>query len=316
MKRSLLAFIILIITAVSCSCSSPPASLEVSPALVRVVVTRNFGQELRFDKLVQVDAGTSALDALKRVAEVETKHGGGFVSSINGIRSEYGGVNSAKRDWFFYINGIMSNMGALDYVLCAGDVEQWDFHDWSFHTFIPATIGAFPETFRQGFQKKTGPTLIAYSASFKQAAEDLAIQLSQSGVTNVAIRSFGELREKERASSNLILLGMTSDDLITELNRNWRRMGFFSYVEDGTIVTFNAKGEVSGHYAARGGVIQATQNPWNPKGVGAGENVVWMLTGTDRMGVEGALDVLIRRPSEIRYAFAAVVVRDQIAKVP
>jgi len=284
--------------------------------LVRVVVTRNFGQELRFDKLVQVDAGTSALDALKRVAEVETKHGGGFVSSINGIRSEYGGVNSAKRDWFFYINGIMSNMGALDYVLCAGDVEQWDFHDWSFHTFIPATIGAFPETFRQGFQKKTGPTLIAYSASFKQAAEDLAIQLSQSGVTNVAIRSFGELREKERASSNLILLGMTSDDLITELNRNWRRMGFFSYVEDGTIVTFNAKGEVSGHYAARGGVIQATQNPWNPKGVGAGENVVWMLTGTDRMGVEGALDVLIRRPSEIRYAFAAVVVRDQIAKVP
>ncbi len=256
------------------------------------------------------------MDALKRVAEVETKYGGGFVSSIDGVSSQYGGANSSKRDWFFYINGVVSNVGAGDYVLRDGDIEHWDFHDWSFHPFIPAIIGAFPETFQQGFQGKTSPTLIVYSGDFKQAAEVLARQLSQLGVANVGIRLSGALQEKEKISSNLILLGTMNNELTAELNSNWRRLGFFSYIEEGVIVTLNAKGEVSNRYAVEAGLIQATQNPWNSKGTGAGENVVWMMTGTDESGIEGAVDVLINRPSELRYAYAAVVVNGQIMKVP
>ncbi|MBI4282900.1 MAG: DUF4430 domain-containing protein [Chloroflexi bacterium] len=318
MRRYRLLAIALLLPGISAlsACSAQPSAVQVSQASVRVVATRNFGQELIFDKLVQSDAGISALDALRRVAEVETSYGGGFVSAINGVRSEFGGANPNKRDWFFYVNGFVSSVGAADYRLRAGDIEQWDFHGWSFHTFIPATIGAFPETFTQEFQGRIAPTLIVYVQNLKRHAEDLAKQLSQSGVTSVGIRSSGELSEKERADSNLILLGTTDDELIMELNRNWRRLGLFSYVEDDVIIALNAKGEVSGRYAAAAGLIQATQNPWNPKGIGASENVVWMVTGTDESGVKGAVDVLINHPADLRYAFAAVVIDGRVIKVP
>ncbi|GAI85551.1 unnamed protein product, partial [marine sediment metagenome] len=36
-------------------------------------------------------------------------------------------------------------------------------------------------------------------------------------------------------------------------------------------------------------LIQATQNPWNPKGIGACENVVWLVSGTDEAGVKDAI---------------------------
>jgi hypothetical protein len=79
------------------------------------------------DKLVTLDDGSTAMDALQRVATVETKYVGGFVEAINGVRSQYPGTN---KDWFYYVNEVSPNVGAAAYILHDGDVVHWDFHEW------------------------------------------------------------------------------------------------------------------------------------------------------------------------------------------
>jgi len=275
------------VTATLCACSVQPSEKEADVITVRVVATQNFGQELMFDETLEVLPGTSAMSALMKVAEVETAYGGGFVNAINGVRSGYTGREKTKTDWFIYVNGIRSNTGALDYKLRDGDTQHWDFHNWSFHHFIPAIMGDFPEPFRHGYGGKTSPTIMT-----------------------------GELSEDEKESSNLILMGTMDNVFMSELNQNWKRLGFFTHFENGNLVALNAEGEVAAKYSSGAGLIQATQNPWNPNGIGACENVVWMVSGTDEAGVKDALDALINHHIEFQYACAAIVANGEIIKVP
>ena len=312
----------LLISATICACSTqssesaPPSEKEPGTITVKVVATQNFGKELMFDETLEVLPDTSAMAALMEVAEVESTYGGGFVNAINGVRSEFTGSQKTKADWFFYINGIQSNVGALDYKLHDGDVQHWNFHIWSFRHFIPAIIDGFPSAFRHGFGGKVSPTLIVCQDNMKESAQKLAEKLVKLGVNNISLRSFRELAESEKESSNLILVGLPGNNLISELNQNWQRLGVFTYFENGNLIALDSRGEVNAKYGAGTGLIQATQNPWNPKGIGAGENVVWLVSGTDEAGVESALDALINHHGEFQYACAVVVVDGEIIKVP
>jgi len=306
----------LLLVMAALSACSPPPSPEAGVITVRVVVTRNFGQELMFDETLEVLPGTSAMSALMKVAEVETAYGGGFVNAINSVRSGFIGSQSMKMDWFIYINGIQSNTGALDYKLRNGDMQHWDFHDWSFHHFIPAIVGDFPEPFRHGYGGKTSSTIIAYADSLKEDAENLERRLVRLGVSNVSIKRLGELSENEKESCNLLLLGSMDSEPLSELNQVWNRLGFFAHFESGNLVVLNTKGEVVTKYDAGVGLIQATQNPWNPKGIGACESVVWLVSGTDEVGVKDAIHALVNRYTEFQYACAAVVANGEMIKVP
>lgn len=318
MKRKNLLVLItaLLLVMAALSACSPPPSPEAGVITVRVVVTRNFGQELMFDETLEVPEGTSAMSALMKVSEVETAYGGGFVNAINSVRSGFIGSQSMKMDWFIYINGIQSNTGALDYKLRNGDIQHWDFHDWSFHHFIPAIVGDFPEPFRHGYGGKTSSTIIAYADSLKEDAENLERRLVRLGVSNVSIKRLGELSENEKESCNLLLLGSMDSEPLSELNQVWNRLGFFAHFESGNLVVLNTKGEVVTKYDAGVGLIQATQNPWNPKGIGACESVVWLVSGTDEVGVKDAIHALVNRYTEFQYACAAVVANGEMIKVP
>ncbi len=313
-QLALIAAFLLIIAAL-CSCSAPPRE-ETGVITVRAVATENFGQKLIFDEVLEVPSGTSAMAALMKVAEVEVAYGGGFVNAINGIRSGFTGRHGMETDWFIYVNGIQSNTGALDYKLHDGDIQHWDFHNWSFHHFIPAIVGDFPEPFRHGYRGKTRSTIIAYADNLEEDARNLERRLVQLGVNNVSIKRFSELSESEKESHNLLLLGTMNSEPISELNRVWKRLGFFAHFKDGNIVTFDPEGEVAVEYGAGAGLIQATQNLWNPKGIGACESVVWMVSGTDEAGVKEALDALINRYADFRYAYAVVVASGEIIRVP
>jgi len=306
----------LLAIALLCACSASPSEKEAGVITVRVVATQNFGQRLMFDETLEVLPGTSAMTALMKAAEVETSYGGGFVNAINGVRSRFTGSQSVKMDWFIYVNGIQSNIGALDYKLHDGDIQHWDFHQWSFRHFIPAIVGDFPEPFVHGYGGKTDPTVIACSESLKEDAENLERRLVHMGVSDVGIKRLGELSENERESHNLLLLGTMDSEPLSELNQVWNRLGFFAHFENGNLVVLNAEGEVVAKYGAGAGLIQATQNPWNPKGIGVCENVVWMVSGTDEAGVKDAIDALINHYSEFQYACAVVVVDGEIIKVP
>ncbi len=211
---------------------------------------------------------------------------------------------------------MVANTGALDYTLHPGDVEQWDFHNWSFHQSIPAITGSWPEPFTHGYRGKISPVIVAYSNGLEGEAENLRSRLSGSGVTGIDVKNFTAIPESAKESANLFLLGTPDDGLISELNSNWKRLGFFAYFENGSLVVLNSNGQVSAKYGTGSGMIQATQNPWNPNGIGADENVVWLVAGADVSGVKATVNVLLNHLDELKYAFAAVVAGGKVIKLP
>ena len=59
--------------------------------------------------------------------DVETRYGGRFVQSIDGLSGQGAG---GYADWFYFVNGIEADVGAAEYELSPGDVVQWDYRDW------------------------------------------------------------------------------------------------------------------------------------------------------------------------------------------
>lgn len=313
MKRiGLLALIALLFIVALCACSPQASGGSGADITVGVVVTQNFGQELMLDETIEVAAGTSAMEALQQVADVEVAYGGGFVNAINGVRSKY----PTHEDWFFYVNGLATNRGAADYRLRDGDIEHFDFHDWSFHIGVPAIIGDFPEPFLHGYRGQVHPTVIVYTDGLREDAETLGSRLVQLGVEGVSVEGVDKLTKEEKKSCNLIILGTMDCELIEELDRVYQRLGFFVHFDDGEMKVLNAKGKVEAEYGTGCGVIQATQSPWNPDGVGACENVVWVVSGTNEAGVRMAASAVVNQHAEFGYACAVVIVNGEIIRVP
>ena len=117
-------------------------------------ITRDRGSEVVLT--ATVPAGISALEALRRKTEVETRYGGRFVQSINGIEGEL----SARRDWFWFVNGYEGDRSAADYELHDGDVLWWDHRSWAAQLRQPVVVGAFPEPFLHGWEGKRRPAVV------------------------------------------------------------------------------------------------------------------------------------------------------------
>ena len=129
-KQNNLLKLVVIAIIVACLLVIPLSGCQSTPSgqiEVRVIVSQDFNSTLMLDKLVTLGDGSTAMDALQRVATVETKYGGGFVGAVNGVRSQYPGTN---KDWFYDVNEVSPNKGADAYVLHDGDVVHWDFHEW------------------------------------------------------------------------------------------------------------------------------------------------------------------------------------------
>jgi len=313
-RRGLLPVIILLLlmTAVSAGCPSPPPASGDEPATVTVVVTRDFGKELVLAEAVEIGEGGNAMTALQSAAGVETNYGGGFVKAINGLSSQ----EASQLDWFYYINGISLSLGAKDYILQDGDVEHWDLRDWSYRQFVPAIIGAFPQPFLSGVRGELKPTAVVYDAPFAEEAGALAEELKGWGVAEVTLNGAETLSDGVKEQSHLIILGSAESGLILELNELPKKLGFFAYFEGGKIIALDEKGNPSGDYGAGWGLIQATQNPWSPGGVGSGESIVFMVTGSDEDGIRNAIDTLINHSNGLSYAYAVLVNNNEIVKIP
>ena len=132
-------------------------------------VTRDRGERVLLVRTVP--AGLTALQALDREADVETRHGGRFVQSIDGVK----GSLSARQDWFYFVNGYEVDRGAAEYRLHPGDRIWWDFRPWGREMRVPIVVGAFPEPFLHGFDGKRRKTYVrATTAAELPAARALA----------------------------------------------------------------------------------------------------------------------------------------------
>lgn len=125
---------------------------------VELTVTREFGREAVLQRSLEAKESDTVMRALEANADVETRYGGGFVHAIDGVaEGERGGDPS---DWFFFVDGVESPVGAADVELKGDERVWWDYRDWSATNHVPAVVGSWPAPFTDGIAGKPHPVLL------------------------------------------------------------------------------------------------------------------------------------------------------------
>jgi len=160
------------------------------------------------------------------------------------------------------------------------------------------------------------PSSVVYEESFSSEAEVLVEKLKGLGVTIVSAVHCDILSDETKADNNLIIIALSDNRLIKEVNDARKKLGFYLNIQQGELTVLDTEGNQSGKFGEGSGLIQATQNPWYPEGIGSGENVVWMITGTDKDGVNSAVELLIKYPGKLKYAYSVMISKGKVLKVP
>lgn len=262
---------------------------------VTLTVTRGFGSiPVAGVTVRKVPGSETVMRMLERHLRVSTRYGGGFVESIQGLSG-----TSARRDWFYYVNGVQAPMGAAATAVHQGDRIWWDLHDWSATQSVPAVVGLFPEPFVHGIGGKRYPVTL-------ECANDVS-----SACTSVS----GELTaQRVPFASQVIGATPGTDSLVVEVG-TWR--DFRGQVVDQLIQTGPSASGVYARFENRGSALALL----NPSGqavrrLGSGAGLVaataqgsspptWLITGTDPGGVTAAARALT--PQSLRNHFALAV---------
>src|SRR5947199_9924349 len=134
-RSPLAALVAAVLAAGAAGCGLGPGA---GTSNVSVTVTRNFGgRQVGRATEGRVPGSETVMRMLERSFRVRTRYGGGFVQSINGLSGD-----SARRDWFYYVNGIQAPAGAAATAVHRGDRIWWDLHDWTATETIPAVVGS------------------------------------------------------------------------------------------------------------------------------------------------------------------------------
>jgi hypothetical protein len=126
-------------------------------------ITRDRGAEVL--TTATVPAGLTVMQALDREADIDTRYGGRFVQSVDGLE----GSASRGWDWFFFVNGVAADRGAAEYRLRAGEVAWWDYRRWRGRREEVVVVGAFPEPFLHGYAGKVRPVVVRYAQPGQRA---------------------------------------------------------------------------------------------------------------------------------------------------
>jgi hypothetical protein len=282
-------------------CAAAAAGCGVGPGDdagdVELTVTRDYSSEVLVDEQDSISESDTVLRLLDRSADVETRYGGGFVQSIDGLSG--GRANGRASDWFFYVNGIESPIGSADYELGDGDRVWWDHHDWTSAMRVPAVVGSWPEPFVHGFEGDRWKAAILCLAP-SDACDLVADRAAASGVRTSLNqvppnRSGRPLRE--------IAIAFHLEDSAVIVVGPWRRLKDLPPAallsgppsESGVFATFtgerralltllNERGAPAGSLGRGAGLVAALRPDDGPP--------TWVVTGTDQAGVEAAVELL------------------------
>ncbi len=177
-SRSLAAVTVALLTVAVAGCGVGPGGSEDGTASLRV--TRDHGAELIDEATIEDPTESeTVVRFLDRETDIETSYGGNFVDSIDGISSAVEGGRSF--DWYYYVNGYWSPVGAGEATVHAGDRIWWDYRDWTDSYRVPAVVGSYPEPFKSGFNGEKIPTeLVCFPSGESSGACD-EVETSLSG---------------------------------------------------------------------------------------------------------------------------------------
>jgi len=271
---------------------------------VSLTVTRDYGAEpvleMRSDEATESDTVMRVLD---RNAEISTRYGGGFVQSIEGLEGDQD--ESRPVDWFFYVNGVESTVGAADYPLHGGEEIWWDYRAWGAALRVPAVVGSWPQPFADGYDGRRHP---------------VAVECRQGGT------ACAEVRRGLRDAGVPVAAG-PADDAIRVLVGPWSRLRndpAAAQIEDGPQASgvFASFSTGDPPPACRLEALDESGRPLNVAGEGAGlvaatrryeAPPTWVVTGCEEGGVARAASALDREHLRDRYA---VLARDDGDVVP
>ena len=257
---------------------------------VELTVTRDYGAEqLESTSEEDVAESETVIRLLDRNAEVSTRYGGGFVQSIDGIEGRRSG--GRLLDWFFYVNGVESPVGAAEYELRDGYRVWWDYRDWTAAMRVPAVIGSFPEPFRSGYEGERHPVRVLCSGA-AQACElarsrigtEAGTQEGSGPAIRVLVGAWARLRSD--AAASLVEDGPGTSGVFADFLRRggaWR------------LQPLDAAGQPAGPPRVAG-MVAATRDGDEPP--------TWLVTGTDSASTEAAARLLDPDTLRDHYALA------------
>ena len=258
-----------------------------------LTVTRDYGTvPVLHRQLGDLTESDTVMRALERNADITTRYGGGFVQSIEGLEAEESADGSL--DWFFFVNGVESTIGAADYSLHGGESIWWDYRDWDAAMRVPAVVGSWPQPFLGGYEGKRRPVAVE-CLDGGGACDEVDERLEAEGVEVSAQPPSGAIR---------VLVGpwaqVRNDPAAAQIERGPQTSGVFAdFHREGSsynLVGLNEAGDTTVDFGPDSGLVAATRRYEDPP--------VWIVSGASEAGVRAAADLLDTADLHDHYAVA------------
>ena len=272
----------------------------------KLTITRDFGSEQLVREEQSLRESDDVMSVLDRSADIETRYGGAFVDSIDGISGA--GEDGRRTDWIFYVNGIESSLGAAEFEARDGDRIWWDYRDWTDVLRTPALVGSWPEPFVHGFNGERWETIVNCESVDQspppRACDEVSLAAEEAGIeVTQHVGPPGELPTMESGSA-LIEVGtwdVLSDGEVTGLlGATPARSGVFARFtgsgEETRLELLSPRAEVTRTLGPGAGLVAALRPGEGPP--------TWVVAGTDQEGVEAAAALLGEDSLRDRYAVA------------
>ncbi len=264
---------------------------------VDLTVTREFGAVKMSEASGEANESDTVMRFLEGEDEIETRYGGGYVKSIDGVsEGERGGH---PYDWFFYVNGLESPVGAAEVSLSGGEKIWWDIHDWSASEHVPAVVGSWPAPFTtgwEGHEPKVFVECLGGGASCGAAAKALEGE---------GVKVGGASGGKAPSGAIKVLVGpwarLRSDPAARQLESGPAESGIYADFEGSgsswKLVGLDGNGKKARTFGADVGLVAATRRYEGPP--------VWLVTGATNAAVRAAAEALDTADLRDHYAVAS-----------
>ncbi len=270
---------------------------ELSQGEATLTVTRDYGSERVLEATLEdPPASETVLRALDDEAEIETRYGGLFVHSIDGVEGT--AIGSRSSDWFFYVNGIESSVGAAEVEVRSGDRIWWDYRDWTDAMRVPAVVGSWPQPFAAESGASDQPPVVVECMGEEEPCEEVADRLRDAGA-EVEDRGAGEEAGPRVLVGPWELVG--EDPAASLIDRGPATSGVFARFDTGTgaeqrLVALDEGANEADTLGPGAGLVAAVREGEDPP--------TWLVTGTDQSGVGEAAELLAAESLRDRYAVA------------
>jgi hypothetical protein len=279
---------------VAAGCGLGPGS---GVGTVDLTVTREFGAVKMSEASGEANESDTVMRFLEGEDEIETRYGGGYVKSIDGVSEDERGGH--PYDWFFYVNGLESPVGAAEVSLTGGEQIWWDVHDWSASEHVPAVVGSWPAPFTTGWEGHD-PTVFVECLGGGAACGATARALEAEGV-----KVGGAAGGKAPNGAIRVLVGpwarLRSDPAAGSLEGGPAESGIYADFEGSggswELVGLDEDGKKARTFGAGVGLVAATRRYEGPP--------VWLVTGGTGAAVRAAAEALDTADLRDHYAVAS-----------